>query len=51
MIKFKPAGMVKLVFGSLAQVDLSANFSYNDKFIFRTSWAVLAHRASALAGF
>ena len=50
MVKFKPAGMVKLVFGSPAQVDLSANFSYNDKFILGTSYSI-SSSVSALAGF
>ena len=30
--KFKPAGLVKAVSGAPLQVDLSANFLYNDKF-------------------
>ncbi|WP_124981197.1 PorP/SprF family type IX secretion system membrane protein [Nonlabens xiamenensis] len=31
-VKFKPAGMVKLVTGAPLQVDLSANFLFNEKF-------------------
>lgn len=50
MVKFKPAGMLKLVFGAPAQVDLSANFSYDDKFILGTSVS-LSSSVSALAGF
>jgi len=49
-IKFKPAVMTKMVEGSPLQVDLSANFMFNDKFV-----AGLAYRwsaaLSAMAGF
>lgn len=49
-IKFKPAVLTKMVEGSPLQVDLSANFMFNDKFV-----AGLAYRwsaaLSAMAGF
>lgn len=41
-IKFKPAVLTKMVEGSPLQVDLSANFMFNDKFV-----AGLAYRWSA----
>ncbi|WP_264526260.1 type IX secretion system membrane protein PorP/SprF [Flavobacterium sp. N502536] len=49
-IKFKPAVLTKMSAGASLQVDLSANFMYNEKFVlgaaYRTNAAV-----SALAGF
>jgi len=49
-IKFKPAVLTKMVEGSPLQVDLSANFMFNDKFV-----AGIAYRwsasLSAMAGF
>lgn len=49
-IKFKPAVLTKMIEGSPLQVDLSANFMFNDKFV-----AGLAYRwsaaLSAMAGF
>jgi type IX secretion system PorP/SprF family membrane protein len=49
-IKFKPAVLTKMIEGSPLQVDLSANFMVNDKFV-----AGLAYRwsaaLSAMAGF
>ena len=49
-IKFKPAVLTKMVEGSPLQLDLSANFMFNDKFV-----AGLAYRwsaaLSAMAGF
>ena len=49
-IKFKPAVLTKIIEGSPLQVDLSANFMFNDKFV-----AGLAYRwsaaLSAMAGF
>ncbi|KLT68081.1 type IX secretion system membrane protein PorP/SprF [Flavobacterium sp. ABG] len=41
-IKFKPAALVKMVQGAPLQVDVSANFMFNDKFV-----AGLAYRWSA----
>ncbi|MFH6945901.1 type IX secretion system membrane protein PorP/SprF [Flavobacterium sp. FlaQc-50] len=49
-IKFKPAALVKMIQGVPLQVDVSANFMFNDKFV-----AGLAYRwnasLSAMAGF
>ena len=48
--KFKPAFLTKLVTGSPLQVDLTANFMYNDKFILGAAYRWDA-AVSALAGF
>jgi type IX secretion system PorP/SprF family membrane protein len=48
--KFKPAAMVKILTSSPTQVDLSANFLYNEKFTFGLGYR-LGTAMSALAGF
>ncbi len=48
--KFKPALLTKVVQGAPLQVDLSANFMYNDKFIMGAAYRWDA-AFSALAGF
>lgn len=48
--KFKPALLTKVVGGSPLQVDVSANFLYNDKFSFGAAYRWDA-AVSALAGF
>lgn len=50
MIKFKPAVLTKIVQGAPLQVDLSANFLYNDKFSLGLAYRWGA-AMSALAGF
>lgn len=50
MIKFKPAVLAKMVEGSPLQVDASANFMFNDKFVVGVSYRWSA-ALSALAGF
>ena len=50
MIKFKPAVLAKMVEGSPLQVDASANFMYNDKFVLGVSYRWSA-AVSAMAGF
>lgn len=49
-IQFKPALLTKYVKGAPLQIDLSANFMFNDKFVLGAAyrWGVAA---SALAGF
>ncbi|TCI84545.1 PorP/SprF family type IX secretion system membrane protein [Tenacibaculum sp. M341] len=37
-IKFKPAGLVKLVFGAPISIDVSANFLINEKFRLGAAW-------------
>lgn len=49
-IKFKPALMTKMVEGSPLQVDASANFMFNDKFVVGVAYRWSAS-FSALAGF
>lgn len=49
-IKFKPAVLAKMVEGSPLQVDASANFMFNDKFVVGVSYRWSA-AVSALAGF
>ncbi|WP_347049269.1 PorP/SprF family type IX secretion system membrane protein [Flavobacterium olei] len=50
MIKFKPAALAKMVEGSPLQVDVSANFMFNDKFVAGVSYRWSA-ALSAMAGF
>jgi type IX secretion system PorP/SprF family membrane protein len=49
-IKFKPAILTKMVEGSPLQVDASANFMFNDKFVIGLAYRWSAS-VSALAGF
>ncbi|MBF4519542.1 type IX secretion system membrane protein PorP/SprF [Flavobacterium sp. ANB] len=49
-VKFKPAIMIKMVEGSPLQVDASANFMFNDKFVIGVAYRWSAS-VSALAGF
>ena len=49
-MKFKPAFIVKAVNGSPLQLDLSANFMFNDKFTFGASYR-WSSSMSLLAGF
>lgn len=49
-IKFKPAALAKLVEGSPLQVDLSANFMFNDKFVVGVAYRWSA-ALSAMVGF
>ncbi len=49
-IKFKPAGLVKLVSGAPLQVDVSANFLFNEKFTLGAAYRWSA-AVSAIAGF
>ena len=49
-IKFKPALLTKMVEGSPLQVDASANFMFNDKFVIGVAYRWSAS-VSALAGF
>ena len=49
-IKFKPALLTKIVEGSPLQVDASANFMFNDKFVIGVAYRWSAS-VSALAGF
>ncbi|MGX1930379.1 PorP/SprF family type IX secretion system membrane protein [Flagellimonas sp. 2504JD4-2] len=49
-IKFKPATLLKTVSGSPLQLDLSANFMFNEKFVLGASYRWDAS-ISALAGF
>ncbi|MBQ4822860.1 type IX secretion system membrane protein PorP/SprF [Aquimarina sp. MMG016] len=49
-IKFKPAVLTKLVFGAPLQVDVSANFLFNDRFTLGAAYRWSA-AVSALAGF
>ena len=49
-VKFKPAIMTKMVEGSLLQVDASANFMFNDKFVIGVAYRWSAS-VSLLAGF
>lgn len=47
-IKFKPAALIKMVEGAPLQIDVSANFMFNDKFVagiayrFNTAYSVIA---------
>lgn len=50
MIKFKPAVLAKMVDGSPLQVDVSANFMFNEKFTAGVSYRWSA-ALSAMAGF
>ncbi len=49
-LKFKPAFMGKMVEGAPLQVDISANFLFNDKFVLGAAWRWSA-AASLMAGF
>jgi len=49
-IKFKPAVLAKMIEGSPLQVDVSANFMFNDKFVAGVSYRWSA-ALSAMAGF
>ncbi|MEX0313907.1 MAG: type IX secretion system membrane protein PorP/SprF [Allomuricauda sp.] len=49
-IKFKPAALVKTVSGSPVQLDLSANFMFNEKFVLGVSYRWDAS-ISAMTGF
>ncbi|MFH6995968.1 type IX secretion system membrane protein PorP/SprF [Flavobacterium sp. FlaQc-48] len=49
-VKFKPAILTKMVEGSPLQVDASANFMFNDKFVLGLAYRWSAS-VSALAGF
>jgi len=49
-LQFKPAVMCKTVVGSPMQVDLSANFMFNEKFVLGAAWRWDA-AASFMAGF
>lgn len=49
-LKFKPALLSKAVEGAPLQVDVSANFLYNDKFMLGAAWRWDA-AVSAMAGF
>lgn len=49
-IQFKPAFMCKTVVGSPVQLDLSANFLFNEKFVLGVAWRWDA-AMSAMAGF
>lgn len=49
-VQFKPAFMCKTVVGSPLQVDLSANFLFNEKFVLGAAWRWDA-AVSAMAGF
>ena len=48
--KFKPAALMKMVSGSPLQVDLSANFMYDDRFVLGAAYRWSA-AVSAMAGF
>lgn len=48
--KFKPAFISKLVNGAPPQIDLTANFMFNEKFVLGTAWRWNA-ALSGLAGF
>ncbi|WP_281234900.1 PorP/SprF family type IX secretion system membrane protein [Flavobacterium gelatinilyticum] len=50
MIRFKPAALAKMVEGSPLQLDVSANFMFNDKFTAGVSYRWSA-ALSAMAGF
>lgn len=50
MVKFKPTLLTKMVEGSPLQVDASANFMFNDKFVVGVAYRWSAS-VSALAGF
>ena len=50
MIKFKPALLAKMVAGSPLQVDISANFMFNEKFVLGAAYRWSAS-ISAMAGF
>jgi len=50
MVKFKPAVLTKMVEGSPLQVDASANFMFNEKFVVGVAYRWSA-AVSAMAGF
>ncbi|KAF2517138.1 PorP/SprF family type IX secretion system membrane protein [Flavobacterium foetidum] len=50
MVQFKPAVLAKMVHGSPLQVDVSANFMFNEKFVAGVSYRWSA-ALSAMAGF
>ncbi|MBF4493343.1 type IX secretion system membrane protein PorP/SprF [Flavobacterium sp. JLP] len=50
MVKFKPALLAKMVDGSPLQVDASANFMFNEKFVLGVAYRWSAS-VSAMAGF
>lgn len=50
MVKFKPALLTKMVDGSPLQIDFSANFMFNEKFVIGAAYRWSAS-VSALAGF
>lgn len=49
-IKFKPAALSKISYGAPLQLDLSANFMFNEKFVLGAAWRWSA-AVSAMAGF
>lgn len=49
-VKFKPAALTKIVKGSPIQLDLSANFMFNEKFVLGAAWRWSA-AISGMAGF
>lgn len=49
-LKFKPAFLGKMVQGAPIQMDLSANFLFNDKFVLGAAWR-WSTAASLMAGF
>ncbi|WP_075343967.1 PorP/SprF family type IX secretion system membrane protein [Tenacibaculum agarivorans] len=49
-IKFKPAALMKLVFGAPLSIDVSANFLFNEKFRLGAAWR-WDDSVAALAGF
>ncbi len=51
MIKFKPAVLAKMVEGSPLQVDASANFMFNDKFVAGVSMECRFKRNGRISGY
>ncbi|AWL78888.1 hypothetical protein DKB58_08015 [Capnocytophaga canimorsus] len=49
-VKFKPAALSKLAYGAPLQLDLSANFMFNERFVLGAAWRWSA-AVSAMAGF
>ncbi|MFJ1442470.1 type IX secretion system membrane protein PorP/SprF, partial [Capnocytophaga canimorsus] len=49
-VKFKPAALSKLAYGTPLQLDLSANFMFNERFVLGAAWRWSA-AVSAMAGF
>ncbi|MDO5608301.1 MAG: type IX secretion system membrane protein PorP/SprF [Capnocytophaga sp.] len=49
-VKFKPAALSKIAYGSPFQLDLSANFMFNERFVLGAAWRWSA-AVSAMAGF